>query len=136
MNLESLRSMLFVSTRKNHQERDSQVALIADIFRSANRVVVWLGLPADGSSHVLQLVRNLTSKLEFDEKLREFRPSVSAKSEPHWADVTLQLPYEKWEWLAISKFVHRPWFERIWVRQEIGLAKANAVVTCGFDAIS
>jgi hypothetical protein len=52
------------------------------------------------------------------------------------ADVTLELPYEEWEWLAISKFVHHSWFERIWVRQEIGLAKANAVVMCGFDAIS
>ena len=39
--------------------------------------------------------------------------------------------YGKKEFCSFASLLKRPWFERLWVRQEIRLAKPTAILVCG-----
>ncbi|KAK2591262.1 hypothetical protein QQS21_011043 [Conoideocrella luteorostrata] len=44
------------------------------------------------------------------------------------------LSFTKRDWLAIQKLFARPWFKRLWVRQEIILAKSSVVIFAGYSS--
>ncbi|KAJ4123044.1 hypothetical protein NW768_010036 [Fusarium equiseti] len=89
-----------------HDERNQQVRIMGDIYKSAKQVIVWLGDAADDS----HLVFN------------QFKDDDSARHE-------ISLEVRRKAWLALLK---RPWFYRTWVIQEIALSR-RAVVMCGDD---
>ncbi|KAG5767928.1 hypothetical protein H9Q72_004355 [Fusarium xylarioides] len=91
-----------------HGERNQQVRIMGDIYKSARQVVVWLGDAADDSHLVFQHLN--------DESIPD---SFHDGSTP---------PEDKR--LAWNALVKRPWFFRTWVIQEIALAK-RAVMMCG-----
>ncbi|KAF5672652.1 heterokaryon incompatibility het-6 [Fusarium circinatum] len=91
-----------------HGERNQQVRIMGDIYKSARQVVVWLGDAADDSHLVFQHLN--------DETIPD---SFHSGSPP---------PEDKRR--AWSALVKRPWFFRTWVIQEIVLAK-RAVMMCG-----
>lgn len=84
------------------RERNHQVSIMSLIYRSARRVIVYLG---EGSSATDGFIDILNS-------------------EPSQIHTHVELV-----WLATSVF-SRSWFERLWVLQEIVLAR-TAVVICG-----
>ena len=61
---------------------------------------------------------------------------ASTESEPHWSDKIKDLPYGEIEQFAIRELVCRPWFERLWIQQEILLANRHAICMCGSDIIA
>jgi hypothetical protein len=77
----------------------------------------------------------LASKVEVDFKRMAMEPSLLGASEPDWAGNAVLLPYTEREFQAVLKLIHRPWFERLWIRQEISFAK-DAVITCGAKTMS
>jgi hypothetical protein len=99
-------------------ERQTQVAIMDEIYRNADEVVVWLG-KADGSSaRVLELVRHVASwagrannhevgYVEPVQLLREFGFGDPAEA----------------IWTQYLHLYERNWFQRGWVIQEVGLAK-------------
>ncbi|KAF2431651.1 hypothetical protein EJ08DRAFT_669800 [Tothia fuscella] len=48
--------------QSNVQERGQQVEIMGDIYKFAERVVVWLGDEANDSDHAMQLLSDLGSK--------------------------------------------------------------------------
>lgn len=48
-----------------------------------------------------------------------------------WWHPQTPLPYNEETWLAIFDLLSLPWFERVWVMQEIQLGNDNSVVFCG-----
>jgi len=122
--------------QENIRERGHQVQLMRDIFGLANRVVVWLGVEECDSSYALNLMDQLNSKIEVDWLAATMRPSFNGKNEPEWTDRTKLLPYEERELLALYSLLHRAWFERLWIRQEIRLANRDAIVMCGSTTIA
>jgi hypothetical protein len=83
-------------------ERNSQVFFMGSIFRDAQHVLVWLGEAADDSESCLA--------------------SIGNDLEPSNIDVH--------EAKAINHLFERPWFTRVWVLQEVAVAKDVRVV-CG-----
>ncbi|KAF5965366.1 heterokaryon incompatibility het-6 [Fusarium coicis] len=94
-----------------HGERNQQVRIMGDIYKSARQVVVWLGDAADDSQLVFQHLND------------ESNPDSFHSGPPP--------PEDKRR--AWSAFVKRPWFFRTWVIQEIALAK-RVVMMCGEEA--
>lgn len=45
-------------------------------------------------------------------------------------------PYSESQLRAIFSLLYRPWFERLWVRQEVGLASKETIMMCGTSSIS
>ena len=85
-------------------EKSKQVGIIGRIFREAQKVLVWVGQHADGS-----------------EALFDSRPSKKRKPTARDNEKRLSI------WLS---FLQRPYFTRLWIVQELVLAK-DITVQCG-----
>ena len=116
------------------RERSSQVKMMGDIYQLADRVIVWLGTEKDDSTHVLKTMSQLSSNVKVDYLNLSMMPA-SENSDPQWSDTSSLLPHSRQELWDIDALLRRPWFSRLWVWQEVRLAKSNAIVVCGSDSI-
>ncbi len=112
-------------------ERGSQVRRMADIYRLARRVVIWLGPALTDSSLAMSTLAHLGAQVEVSINQVRFRSPTA--TEPEWYHSSHPLPYSPETWVALLAFVQRPWFERLWVWQEAALSNSQAVVVCGHD---
>jgi hypothetical protein len=80
--------------QENEQEKEQQIQFMAKIYGQANRVVVWLGEAADNSDQVLE----------------EIRVAGGNKATNSSNNKTIQP--------AVLALLQRPWFRRIWVREQ------------------
>ncbi|TGJ87132.1 hypothetical protein E0Z10_g1596 [Xylaria hypoxylon] len=96
--------------QSNVAERNAQVQQMGGVYRSAKRVVVWLGPESEDSSDALDLLVYLSG---FGYK----------ESEPYPVPL---LPTVK----AFYSLLQRPWFKRVWCVRELILAK-DVIVQCG-----
>jgi hypothetical protein len=79
----------------NVREKERQIRFMAKIYSEANRVVVWLGEMEDNS----------------DQALEELCVARSERSINSLDEETTKK--------AIFKLLQRPWFRRIWVREQV-----------------
>ena len=115
-------------------ERSSQVKKMGDIYRLAHRVVVWLGTEKDNSAHVLRTLSRLGSQIKVDFISLAISPA-SSDCDPYWSDLDKKLPYSSQDLYDIDALIHRPWFSRLWVWQEIRLARNDSILICGSEII-
>jgi hypothetical protein len=120
--------------QKDDIEKGPQVALMGDIYRRADRVVVWLGPEANGSDRAMALIENTGRQVDFDWYTKELMPVPGA------VDVTLgdpnaELPFGEVDLCAVYHLFCREWFERLWIRQEIALANSDAIIVCGTSVV-
>ena len=91
----------------NTQEKSRQVSLMADIYRRAEHVCVWLGQGNHDSDNAIDFISGAG-----DLKAT----SAQAQCEP--------------DWRAFYSFISRPWFRHRWAIQAIALAR-EATLICG-----
>ncbi|KAK6811937.1 hypothetical protein RU639_012185 [Aspergillus parasiticus] len=101
--------------QKDDQEKSHQIQLMRTIYGEAWRVIVWLGEEADQSSEALEAIRKAAEDASVDDL-----PKNYSRDRP---DREKHLP-------ASLALVQRPWFQRIWVLQEVALAR-DIIVMCG-----
>ncbi|ERF74958.1 hypothetical protein EPUS_05166 [Endocarpon pusillum Z07020] len=117
-------------------ERSRQVQHMAHVYRNAERVVVWLGLETPETKLALSTWRDLSLKIDVDRSGHgAMRSRSDDPSDSHWGDQHCFLPFDQKIWHAMAHLLKRPWFERLWVWQEIRLANPHAVIACGFDML-
>ena len=119
--------------QQNLKERGLQVERMGDIYSLAQRVIVWLGLGDSTSGHAIQFLRAIASKIEVD--WITLKPKPLSQDDADWADINKALGHGEREVCAIHSLVMRPWFERLWVQQEIH-ANRNVALICGSDTVS
>ncbi|KAI0412019.1 heterokaryon incompatibility protein-domain-containing protein [Xylaria grammica] len=88
------------------EERNDQVAMMEDIYRLAEIVVVWLGPATEITGEAFN----------YFESLAEHRRSLNDDRE--------RLP------LLSKEILEQPWFTRMWTIQEVAMASPNAVYLC------
>ncbi|KAI0097183.1 heterokaryon incompatibility protein-domain-containing protein [Nemania sp. FL0031] len=98
--------------QKDDSEKEEQIKLMASIFSKASRVIVWLGPGVDGGDQALEDIR---------------RTADDTSTEPVAGSSTSQQ--------TILALLRRPWFERIWVLQEVAAAQ-SILIKCGSVAIN
>lgn len=101
--------------QSNEQEKSIQVRLMQDLFKMATEVCAWIGEEADGSGDAMKSLRRM------------------AAQQTHPDSVTATLPDESAVWDSINKFFGRPWFQRVWIVQELVVASQVEII-CGDDA--
>lgn len=108
---------------------------MAQIYKSARRVVVWLGDSGeeDNSGLALQTLDYLGRQVIVTQDGWIF--TAPDADEPYWCEGRHPLPYKEDQWIAISHILRRPWFTRVWIIQEIQLANSSAILQCGHDQI-
>ncbi|KAI0186562.1 heterokaryon incompatibility protein-domain-containing protein [Xylaria flabelliformis] len=85
--------------QENKDEKGQQVQLMAKIYARAYRVIVWLGEAPDNNNQALEVIR------------------VAAEEQS--TSATINEVNEQ----AITTLLKRPWFQRIWVLQEVAAAQ-------------
>ncbi|KAI0096391.1 heterokaryon incompatibility protein-domain-containing protein [Nemania sp. FL0031] len=118
----------------NDVEKGPQVSRMSEIFRSAARVVVWLGPAENNSDRAMALMEYMGSQVDED-ATGGMKPSREAHDKAIGND-KITLPWEVDDIFCLFHFLCRSWFERLWVRQEIFLAKEGAMVLCGSFSVS
>ena len=115
-------------------EKNKQVLRIPDVYRSAYRVIAWLGEASADSGLALETMRYLGEQIEISQSTWQHLPPHA--KEQDWVNMEFRLPYTIKQWQALTSLMARPWFRRVWVLQEITLANLNAIVQCGGDLVS
>lgn len=88
------------------EERNQQVQLMDRVHLGAERVVIWLGVAENDSDHLFELLeQNIFEQIQGTEL-------------PRYRQATFEL-------------CSRPWFQRVWVVQEMALAQRDPEVVCG-----
>lgn len=108
-----------------------QVCRMAAIYTLARRVVLWLGPASHNSELAMSTMNHLGRQIVFC-KNSSFYASPEAEH-VDWYRSTTTLPYTEDEWRSILDLINRPWFERLWITQEVHLSNQHALVCCGLD---
>ncbi|GAB7355540.1 hypothetical protein MBLNU459_g6019t2 [Dothideomycetes sp. NU459] len=118
--------------QSNITERGQQVELMAEIYRSAKRVLIWLGPEADRSDEAMAYIANLDADLysrEF-EQYERYRESGERNTRDWVLAQSLQLVQDTDIHHALESLLCRPWFRRVWIQQE-AVPCPDTVVVCG-----
>ncbi|CAG9991797.1 unnamed protein product [Clonostachys byssicola] len=99
------------------KEKSAQIRLMPEIFQRATQVIVWVGEEMNEDSHVFKYFRELISV--------EAQGSGAA---------TIADDSETWD--SINKFFKRPWFQRVWIIQELVFASDVKVMAGKNESMS
>lgn len=114
-------------------ERNAQVAMMADIFASAREVYVWLGLPGEHDKAAFATAKFLVANK--DTTSHRIQPTLTRLAET-WLPPRGHPELTLSDGLAaFSSIAQRPWFDRLWVVQEILKGRSNAVFHYGEERL-
>ena len=116
--------------QNNTAERGHQVLRMADIYRQASRVIIWLGPERDDSTLAIQELNSLGQNIEMNWNTGEVK-ILSGDHYNQWLKEPLPFAEDRRTLAAIESFLDRSWFKRLWIWQEVRLANAGALIICG-----
>ncbi len=118
-------------------ERNEQVSRMRDVYASAWHVVVSLGIGADDSDLAMTAVKYLSLRSHHPQPLQDFyRQSRTTDFRPLfiiWS--TFQSPMRKAVYRALYHFFNRPYWQRLWILQEIANGRSDTPVLCGEKSV-
>jgi hypothetical protein len=111
-------------------ERSEQVQLMDSIYHQATSVIIWLGAASQSSPAAFRLIREIHA-------IAEATPLEDLNKPLLATDIKEKALPERYsaDWTALDSIFWRAWFKRVWIIQEVAVAK-SAVVTCGADSTS
>ncbi|KAK3658144.1 Ubiquitin-like protein [Elasticomyces elasticus] len=113
----------FQINQDNVNERNAQVQKMKDIFSGARRVLAYVGESADDSSVLLETMQTSHGSLHpTPNDPVGVLEDLSSTAHGQYVDNSL--------WRCLEIFLRRRWFRRIWVVQEVVLAKEIRLI-CG-----
>lgn len=137
---ESESRMLWVDAvcidQENAKERGEQVEIMKQIYTRAARVLVWLGPEGDETPVALQTITKL--KDHIISRGLSFETLKSIKDEDPYSEMLgLTEHVLDVESLPIVRQIYRrPWFQRVWIVQEVTAGGSTSEVHIGPHAIS
>ncbi|RYO85568.1 hypothetical protein DL762_005133 [Monosporascus cannonballus] len=102
-------------------ERRHQVTMMRDIYASAERVIIWLG-EEDAETDVLDSLPLLAAQSRHQ--------GVDPKRDQHLVDLM-----RRCTGFFFGLAVRRPWFSRVWIIQELAMARQDPLVVCGRKSV-
>jgi hypothetical protein len=117
----------------NITERSRQVAFMGQIYNHAARVLVWLGPEDESTFMAVEMIERLSAGILLTENRRNREVIVGSEAE------AVQLRFDNpnftpQHWTSLNRLIQRPWFQRLWIRQEVQLA-SKVLVRCGYHEI-
>lgn len=106
-------------------ERGQEVKRMRKIYRQARNVVIWLGNEGDESDKAMGLIRILSNACETGE---DRALGTALRKQPDLLG--------RGCWRALSKLLDRPYWDRLWVLQEIALGVGRTSILCGQKAVT
>ena len=123
--------------QEDDEERNTQVAMMQDIYQKAERVVVWLGEGTHQSNTGMDFVPQLIAA---EQRAKTLGGDAVLPSVARHRLRKLGLPAESGdgeedEYTGFASLFKRAWFARVWVIQEVAMAK-EVQLTCGLRWVS
>ncbi|KAK0712279.1 heterokaryon incompatibility protein-domain-containing protein [Apiosordaria backusii] len=110
-------------------EKSAQVAMMGRIYSSCQKVTIWLGPQDEFSRIALRILQRLS-------KISQLQARAFGKMNDKAVCQLLGLPDTTSSvWWSVFALLHRAWFRRVWVVQEVALAP-DAQVQCGLMSTS
>lgn len=107
--------------QQNMQERQSQVLLMGQIYRASSSVMIWLGEESrvgDSVFTLMQLLSEAATRPDFAPGSPFFLEQVKS------SNISLD---NRADWKALDSLFWSAWFTRVWIIQELVLAKKAIV---------
>ncbi|KAI3395435.1 hypothetical protein diail_1298 [Diaporthe ilicicola] len=122
----------------NAKERTHQVRQMARIYESADAVILWLGQATYATNVALDSLRQLEEESK-KVACRRWR-RTDARWRMLWSKTQRKLARRYPDLVSrqregIRDLLDRPWFERVWVIQEVANSR-RALVCCGNKSVS
>ncbi|KAF2201217.1 hypothetical protein GQ43DRAFT_471970 [Delitschia confertaspora ATCC 74209] len=111
------------------EERGRHVACMGNIYEMATRVVAFLGPESGDSTLALETLEEMGKQLEMTSGI-----SIPSPICEHW-EWKEEFPCSIDTVQALKGLLNRPWFQRLWIWQEIVLSNADAIVQCGHKTV-
>ncbi|KAL9118904.1 MAG: hypothetical protein Q9187_004543 [Circinaria calcarea] len=110
------------------QERNQQVGLMRFIYNRATQVVPWLGDASKYTRLAFDLINTIVSNTTCTNGDLRADPGAIWDNR---AMANMGLPhFPSPQWQALAKLFERPYFQRVWVVQELAVA-SSAIARCG-----
>lgn len=119
--------------QKDVNERSKQLILMAQIYTKATKVVAWLGPKSFDSDLALDCFDTINANVAVT---GPWGTCQLLGDDSRWTDNAQSVPFEDNQLWALCNFFHRPWFERLWIWQEIRLGAERATLLCGERSLS
>ncbi|KAI9706953.1 MAG: hypothetical protein M1820_004539 [Bogoriella megaspora] len=120
--------------QNDHAEKSKQVSMMGEIYRLSRKVLAFLGPEGDDSAYAVEILNRVAGMIILDFATGLVKPSAVSTT-PEWADMNIEMPLGRRELVAIYELLGRSWFERLWIRQEIGLGNSRGELICGSQEI-
>ncbi len=101
-------------------EKTTQLLLMGDIYRKAERVLIWLGAEAEDSNLAMETIQRWAS-WKVEEDLDASRYLVGSDLDDIFSEAAFG---------AINRLLARPYWSRVWIQQEVALGR-HVSVHCG-----
>ncbi|KAM7198253.1 heterokaryon incompatibility domain containing protein [Naviculisporaceae sp. PSN 640] len=101
-------------------ERNGQVPHMGKVYSSASQVIVDVGEQSERSSTAIDFIANFYHQTHTDDP----------EHNRNYQDIRYDVPYCYKIRDIVAKFYDQPWFSRVWVLQEVFLAR-SAQLLCG-----
>ncbi|OAG44217.1 hypothetical protein AYO21_01674 [Fonsecaea monophora] len=112
--------------QEDRKERSEQVQQMGQIYASASRVLVWIGPDVNHEARecfsLIQATATLLSDMVSEHGDVNLFPPITRESQKICSDTP--------KWDMVRRLMDSEWFSRVWVLQEVGLAR-SAVLLCG-----
>lgn len=110
-------------------ERAEQVKVMRDIFANADSVIAWIGKREEDDELGYMIMNGIAQRLKRDEPAQ--RPIVKfSEGTMEWLMQSLENADLERCWNALSRILHRPWWSRAWIVQEVAVSN-KAFLMCG-----
>ena len=110
-------------------ERGHQVKRMAAVYCMARQVMVWLGPESQNSTLALRALDHLGSQLRIDWHLKKMTSVLTGQLITQFDET-----FDHETWKSMGHLLGRPWFERLWIWQEVRLAR-EAYLLCGNEGL-
>ena len=129
--------------QQNVEERGHQVSRMADIYRVASPVIVWLGPESASSARAMAELTALGSTVRIDWATTEIikvgglnqvnmKVALLSGEEYQGWRAEPSLSYKGYSVSqSIEQLLDRLWFKRLWIWQEVRLAENGVEILCG-----
>ncbi|KAK3683276.1 hypothetical protein LTR37_020389 [Vermiconidia calcicola] len=114
----------------NNEEKSGQVALMAEIYKNANQVTVWLGEWSRKMQQAVGIIKEIGDLSSLAllgwEATHEDGLRLQQRNQARVRDLEATTPHPSDD--VLGSLFHRPWFNRMWTVQEVALARGNNVI--------
>ena len=115
--------------QQDRAERGHQVKRMAAVYSMASQVIVWLGHESQNSTLALRVLDGLGSQLRVNWNIFEMTSALTGETITQYFD-----PFDYETWKSVGDLLSQPWFERLWIWQEVRLAR-EAHLFCGNEGV-